>query len=65
MKEIRDGLRPEETRAVPDGSVWTFNVSPDSVYGAGCGYDFATVGILTLAREFEAWRVRVVRVEVF
>ncbi|MCW5769714.1 MAG: metallophosphoesterase [Phycisphaeraceae bacterium] len=65
VKEIRDGLRPEETRAVPDGSVWTFNVSPDSVYGAGCGYDFATVGILTLAREFEAWRVRVVRVEVF
>lgn len=65
VEEIREGLRPEETRAIPEGSVWTFNVSPDSGYGVGCGYDFATVGILTLAREFEAWRVRVVRVEVF
>lgn len=65
VEAIREGLSPEETRAVPEGSVWTFNVSPDSVYGTGCGYDFATVGILTLAREFEGWRIRVVRVEVF
>lgn len=65
VEEIREGLRPEETRAVPEGSVWTFNVSPDSGYGVGCGYDFATVGILTLAPAFEGWRIRVVRVEVF
>ena len=31
---------PEETRPIPDGSVWTFNVAPDSVYGVGCRLRF-------------------------
>jgi Calcineurin-like phosphoesterase len=62
---LRKHLRPEETRAVPDGSVWTFNVSPDSVYGVGCRYDFVTVGMLTLAPAFKDWRMRVVKIHVF
>lgn len=51
-------------RTVPDGSVWTFNVSPDSVYGAGNDYTFDTIGILTTAESFEKWRLRVVNVPV-
>ncbi len=58
-----DGLRtvlesgPE--RAIPDGSVWTFNVSPDSAYGAGCGFTFATAGELVTAANWDDWRLRV------
>jgi hypothetical protein len=62
---IRRQLRPEETRSIPDGSVWTFNVTPDSVYGFGCRYDFATVGLLKLAPAFKDWRMSVVRIQVF
>lgn len=65
VKTIRDRLRPEADRPIPDGSVWTFNVSPDSVYGVGCGFDFVTVGMLTLAPEFSKWRMKVVKLKVF
>lgn len=61
---IRDRLPPEENRPIADGSVWTFNVSPDSVYGAGCGFDFVTAGVLTLAPEFKSWRIRVLKLKV-
>jgi hypothetical protein len=53
-------LEQGELRAIPPGSVWTFNVAPDSVYGEGCGYTFDTFGILTIAEKFEDWRIRVV-----
>lgn len=49
-------------RAIPTGSVWTFNVGADSVYGAGCDYSFDTFGLLTMAPQFPDWRVRVVNV---
>jgi hypothetical protein len=62
---LRRHLRPEETRPVPDGSVWTFNVSPDSMYGVGCRCDFVTVGMLQLAAAFKDWRMSVIRVQVF
>lgn len=65
VNEIRANLQPEEIRQIPDGSVWTFNVSPDSSYGRGCGFDFVTFGILTLAPEFQDWRMRVVKINVF
>jgi hypothetical protein len=52
------------SRALPEGSVWTFNVGPDSVYGLGCGFSFATYGVLTLGTRFEDWRVAVETVEV-
>ncbi|MBL9129509.1 MAG: serine/threonine protein phosphatase, partial [Verrucomicrobiales bacterium] len=41
-------LETAEERPIPDGSVWTFNVSPDSVYGAGCGFAFDTAGELVV-----------------
>ena len=52
------------SRAIPSGSVWTFNVSPDSVYGTGNAYSFDTIGILKTAESFDAWRLEVVRVPV-
>jgi hypothetical protein len=62
---IRRNLRPEASRSIPDGSVWTFNVSPDSVYGVGCRCDFVTVGMLKLAPAFNDWRMSVLRIRVF
>jgi hypothetical protein len=52
-------LETSPARPVPEGSVWTFNVSPDSVYGAGCNFDFVTFGLLRLAGKFEDWRIEV------
>ncbi|MCB1095949.1 MAG: hypothetical protein KDN22_10275 [Verrucomicrobiae bacterium] len=51
-------------RSIPDGSVHTFNVSPDSIYGVKCEYGFETIGILTFAEKFEDWRLEVVPVTV-
>jgi hypothetical protein len=49
-----------EVRLIPPHSVWTFNVSPDTVYGEGCGFDFDSFGILATAANFGDWRLRVV-----
>ena len=56
-------LEKGESRPIPTGSVWTFNVAPDSVYGEGCGFTFDTFGILTITDRFEDWRIRVVNTE--
>ncbi len=48
-----------EDRKIPEGSVWTFNVSPDSVYGAGCGFAFDTAGEVLTAERWEDWRLKV------
>lgn len=61
---LRDHLEVGPERTVPDGSVWTFNVSPDSIYGAGCGFTFATAGELTSAEAWEDWRLRVLNFQV-
>jgi hypothetical protein len=61
---LRSVLETTEARAIPDGSVWTFNVSPDSVYGAGCGFTFDTAGDLTVAERWEDWRLRVINHQV-
>jgi len=50
------------SRPIPDDSVWTFNVSPDSVYGAGNDYSFDTVGVLETSESFADWRLKVVNV---
>jgi len=61
---LRKLIDQEPERSVPAGSVWTFNVSPDSVYGSGNEYTFDTIGILTTAEAFEDWRLKVVNVPV-
>ncbi len=65
VEKIRGRLRAEAERPIPEGSVWTFNVSPDSAYGVGCGFDFVTAGLLTLGPEFSKWRMKVVKLKVF
>ncbi len=58
---------PTETdavRGVPEGSVWTLNVSPDSVYGQGNGFTFATAHILEIGARFPDWKVHLDTVEV-
>ena len=52
------------SRSLPEGSVWTLNVSPDSVYGQGNGFTFATVILLETATNFADWRLSVDTVEV-
>jgi hypothetical protein len=49
---------------VPANSVWTFNVSPDSVYGDGCEFSFDTFGILTTAQSVDDWKLRVINLPV-
>jgi hypothetical protein len=61
-QELKKHVEQEENRAIPTGSVWTFNVSPDSYYGEGCGFTFDTFAILKPAAEFETWRLRIVNV---
>ena len=64
IEELGQRLDTAPLRAVPTGSVWTFNVSPDSVYGEGNHYSFDAFGILKTAKEFRDWRLRVVNVDV-
>ncbi len=56
---LKSWVETREERSLPDGSVWTFNVSPDSVYGMGCGFTFATAGELVTAEQWSDWRLRV------
>ena len=58
--QLESILEMSEQRAIPDGSVWTFNVAPDSRYGIGCDYTFDTFGLLTLRPGFDQWRMVVV-----
>lgn len=64
IDELAKHLETEQSRGVPPGSVWTFNVSPDSVYGEGNHYTFDSFGILSTAKNFSDWRLRVVNVEI-
>lgn len=52
------------SRPVPFGSVWTLNVSPDSVYGLGCRFGFATCARLKLESRLEDWRMEPITVTV-
>ncbi|MBI2949842.1 MAG: serine/threonine protein phosphatase [Verrucomicrobia bacterium] len=57
-------LESTEERRVPANSVWTFNVSPDSVYGDGCEFSFDSFGILTTAQSVNDWKLRVVNLTI-
>ncbi|MBK1881678.1 metallophosphoesterase [Luteolibacter pohnpeiensis] len=64
-KELERKIETSPVRSIPDGSVWTFNVSADSVYGEGCHYDFGTFGIMSLKKSFSDWTMEVVKYDVF
>ena len=64
IAELTKHLETDAIRLVPPSSVWTFNVSPDSVYGEGNHYTFDSFGILNTAKNFADWRLRVVNVEI-
>jgi hypothetical protein len=64
IEELASHIETGKFRAIPPGSVWTFNVAPDSVYGAGCGFTFDTFGLLKTAPAFQDWRLEVVNVDV-
>jgi hypothetical protein len=64
VEAIRKKLKPGNPQPLPNGSVWTLNVSPDSVYGLGCGFDFAAAAILYFAPEFEDWRISTLTIDV-
>ena len=57
-------LETTPKRSVPSGSVWTFNVAPDSVYGTGNDFSFDTIGVLTTSEAFQDWRLQVVNIPV-
>jgi hypothetical protein len=61
LRATREHANPQP---LTDGSVWTLNVSPDSVYGMGCGFDFTAAAVLTLAPEFKDWRISTLTVDV-
>ena len=53
-------LEHSAERPLKDGSVWTFNVAPDSYYGRGNRYKFDTYGVLSTGGTFADWKLRVV-----
>ncbi len=59
---LEETLESETNRAVVDGAVYTLNVSPDSLYGLRCDYDFHSFAILQVAETFADWRFEVVNV---
>lgn len=64
IRELEGILEREAERPIPTGSVWTLNISPDSVYGESCGFSFDTFGIVKTARSFADWRLRVINLEI-
>jgi hypothetical protein len=62
LAELSHLLDTGPTRSIPSGSVWTFNVAPDSIYGEGNGYQFDTFGMLKTAEKFADWQLRVINV---
>ncbi len=62
--DLKSIIETDRKRPIPDRSVWTFNVAPDSVYGVGNSYAFDTIGILHTGKSFGDWRLEVVNVPV-
>ena len=64
VTELTGILEHEPERSIPPGSVWTLNISPDSVYGQANAYTYDTFGLLKTAAKFADWRLRVVNVDI-
>ena len=56
-------IETSSERSLPRGSVWTFNVVPDSVYGTGCDYSFDTFGLLRTGDRFSDWKMEIINIE--
>ncbi len=63
IRELEGFLETAPERAIPPGSVWTLNISPDSAYGEANGFDYDTFAILKTAKDFADWRVKVINVD--
>ncbi len=62
--KLKNVLEAASQRPIPLGSVWTFNVAPDTYYGEGNNFNFDTMGILKVAEKFEDWRLQIVNLTV-
>jgi len=49
----------QSMRTVHDGLVWTYNVGPDTPYGAGVGFDFDVYAKLTVQQQYTDWKLQV------
>jgi hypothetical protein len=56
-------LEQGEIRRIPANSVWTLNVSPDTIYGEGCKFTFDSFGLIWTAEKFEDWRLHVITLD--
>lgn len=63
-RELESILETAPERSVPSGSVWTLNISPDSLYGEANGFDYDTFALLKTAKNFTDWRVKVINVDI-
>ncbi len=53
-------------RTITNGSVFTFNVSPDSQYGVNCNYGFMTYGkLVAKSGSVESWDLFVYNIDLF
>ncbi|MEM7384941.1 MAG: metallophosphoesterase family protein [Verrucomicrobiota bacterium] len=59
LEALEKILETEVDRPLVDQAVYTFNISPDSAYGANCGFDFGTIGVLTIRKAFDDWRLKI------
>lgn len=62
IPELEKRLNRQKNRSLTEGTIYTLNVSPDSVYGLRCDYDFDTFAIVHVAEAFEDWRLEVINV---
>lgn len=62
-RTLETTLESEQRRRFTDGCVFTLNAAPDSVYGAGCYYNFDTYAIVTTADKFSEWTFEVHNIE--
>ena len=64
VAELEAALSTDAKRSLTDGSVYTLNVSPDSIYGLTADYDFDTCVILTLQPKLEDWKMEILNATV-
>lgn len=64
VNELSKVLEQDEVRSISPGSVWTFNVGADTIYGERCGFNFDAFGMMKVGRDLADWKLHVVNVPV-